>query len=315
MSTLHSTFTSSQADGLPPQWYFRAAEQPGTSAFIEIDGIPIHYLSWGMEHGERPALLLIHGFRAHAHWWDFIAPFFAEQYRVIAMDLSGMGDSGHRPEYTVDLFARDITGLVEALDIGPVIAVGHSYGGARLLRACADRNDLFRHLVIVDSFVRFRNEPGPPPLRKHLGNRVHANFDEACTRYRLMPEQPVIHPALLTHMARHALRKVEGGWQLKFDATMATNGDQEIDADDLLQRITKPVDIIHGEHSRIVSAAAAQRLIGHIPHARGPIAIPDAHHHVMLDQPLALVATLRALLTDYAPTKNTDNDCHANQFS
>ena len=92
----------------------------------------IHYLRWGDR--ARPGLLLVHGNAAHAHWWDFIAPFLARDYNVAAMDLSGMGDSDWRPDgYAMELFAREEIAVCEdagmfKLDEPPVI-VAHSFGG------------------------------------------------------------------------------------------------------------------------------------------------------------------------------------------
>jgi pimeloyl-ACP methyl ester carboxylesterase len=293
----NATLAASESDlEAEPEWLRWSRDRPGVSGSVEINGAAMHYLSWSLGHSERPALLFIHGFRAHAGWWDVIAPYFADDYRVVAIDLAGMGDSAHRPAYSPAGFAADINGLVDALALGPVTAVGHSYGGARLLRACAERPELYRHLIVIDSFVRFGDEGAPVLPPRPLGNRVYANFDEACARYRLMPEQPGVLPALLRQVAADALTKVDGGWRWKFDAAMAPAGEAEIDAELLLPRVTPLVDIIHGEHSKVVSAARAARVVAHLPRARGPLMVPDSHHHIMLDQPMALVALLRSLL-------------------
>ena len=41
--------------------------------------------------------MLLHGGGANAHWWDHIAPTFADQFHVVALDFRGHGDS-ERPE-------------------------------------------------------------------------------------------------------------------------------------------------------------------------------------------------------------------------
>ena len=64
----------------------------------------------------------------------------------------------------------------------------------------------------------------------------------------------------------------------------------------MLQRIEVPVSFVYGDHSLIVTHEHAAEIVALIPGCRGPVAIPEAHHHVLLDQPLSLVATLRALL-------------------
>ena len=80
---------------------------------LEVDGTPIHYLSWNAADTDKPALLFAHGFRAHARWWSFIAPFFLSRFRVVSMDFAGMGDSGNRSEYTPLGFVRDIVGVLD----------------------------------------------------------------------------------------------------------------------------------------------------------------------------------------------------------
>src|SRR5262249_62155503 len=95
-------------DGQPPPapaWFGEALAIAPESRVITVSGAKIHYLRWGDR--SRPGLLLVHGNAAHAHWWDFIAPFLARDYNVAAMDLSGMGDSQWRAEGDVmEQFAR-----------------------------------------------------------------------------------------------------------------------------------------------------------------------------------------------------------------
>ena len=83
-----------------PDWFQWAISQPGRSQFVSVAGCPIHYLHWAhaparlSEHG----LLFVHGGGAHSQWWSYIAPYFSRDFRVAAIDLSGMGDSGFAPK-------------------------------------------------------------------------------------------------------------------------------------------------------------------------------------------------------------------------
>ena len=81
-----------------PEWFVEALATPREEATVDVEGCPIHTLRWG-ERG-RPGLILVHGGAAHAEWWSFIAPQLARQYDVIALDLSGHGESGKREEIT-----------------------------------------------------------------------------------------------------------------------------------------------------------------------------------------------------------------------
>ena len=89
-----------------PPWFERALDTPYEKREVEVEGCPIRYLLWGEE--DKPGLLLVHGNGAHAYWWSFIAPFFLDHYRVAAINLGGMGDSGYRERYRAETFAAEL---------------------------------------------------------------------------------------------------------------------------------------------------------------------------------------------------------------
>ena len=88
-----------------PEWFRRALARKPESATLDVLGCPIHYLRWGDR--ELPGIVLVHGGAAHAHWWSFIAPLLTSQYHVVALDLSGHGDSGRRAEYRRETWAEE----------------------------------------------------------------------------------------------------------------------------------------------------------------------------------------------------------------
>src|SRR5262249_37877192 len=119
-----------------PAWFNKAIECQPQSHFVDVEGTPIHYLAWNAHDTHKPAMVLAHGFRAHARWWSFIAPFFLSRFRVIAFDWAGMGDSGSRPDYTARLFALDLQGVIEHAGLNKITLIGHSFGGGRAIRFC-----------------------------------------------------------------------------------------------------------------------------------------------------------------------------------
>src|SRR5437588_10737501 len=77
-----------------PDWFRWATSRPHQSQFVTVAGCRIHYLVWAREParpGER-GLLFVHGGGAHSQWWSYIAPYFTRDFRVAAIDLSGMGE-------------------------------------------------------------------------------------------------------------------------------------------------------------------------------------------------------------------------------
>ena len=120
----------------------------------------IHYLRWGPEVSDLNGILFIHGASAHAHWWDFIAPFFCNNRPVAALDLSGMGDSGWRDRYGSAVHVPEINAVLQDAKLGekPII-VGHSFGGFMTMCYGHTHSAEISGAVIVDSPLRPENRP------------------------------------------------------------------------------------------------------------------------------------------------------------
>ena len=95
-----------------PAWFRRALAVPFTDEHVEVGGARIHYLAWG-EQG-RPGLVFVHGGGAHAHWWTHLAATFADDFRVVALDLSGHGDSDHRDVYEIEQWTQEVVAVADA---------------------------------------------------------------------------------------------------------------------------------------------------------------------------------------------------------
>lgn len=278
-----------------PEWFARAIAAPAESRFAEVDGTPIHYLSWNAADQDKPPLLFAHGFRAHARWWSFIAPFFLSRFRIVSLDFAGMGDSGSRREYTPLGFVRDIVGVLDDAGFDQATLIGHSFGGGRVARACAEVPERVSRAVIIDSHMRLTDEKRSTRPFEIGPRRIYPTLEAARARFRLVPPENRTAPYILDYVARHSLKEIEGGWTWKFDEQLIPKHD-DAKATDILAKIKAPVTFIYGDASAIVSRNHAHDIVRHIPNARGPIAIPQSHHHVLLDQPLSLVAALRAVL-------------------
>jgi pimeloyl-ACP methyl ester carboxylesterase len=280
---------------LPPEWFTRALAAPCESNYVNAAGTAVHYLSWNAHETHKPGLLLAHGFRAHARWWSFIAPFLTERYRVAALDFSGMGDSGGRDEYTDENYSRDLLAVMEHAGFERPAVVGHSFGGGRVLHACAHYPDSIGQAVIIDSFVQLND--GEPKVRASelRQKKIYPTHEAARARFRLVPAQNRAASYIVNHVAEHSIKRVDDGWSWKFDDTRPRLKVQR-NLSSMLASIRTPTAYVYGDGSAIVSHELAHDIVSHIHGCRGPIAIPESHHHVLLDQPLSLVAALRALL-------------------
>ena len=95
-----------------PAWFDKALAQAPERRRIPVRGANIELLTWG-EVG-RPGLIFAHGNSAHADWWSFIAPYLAQDYRVVAISLSGMGASDWRESYSFEIFSQELRAGAEA---------------------------------------------------------------------------------------------------------------------------------------------------------------------------------------------------------
>lgn len=128
-SAMHTASLRWDVDGA--DWPHREA-----SRFVHAGG-----LQWHVQRmGEGPVLLLLHGTGASTHSFRALAPLLAAHFTVIAPDLPGHGFTGGTDDAGAGLpgMARGITQLLRALDVRPVVAVGHSAGAAILARMCLD---------------------------------------------------------------------------------------------------------------------------------------------------------------------------------
>jgi len=284
-----------------PGWYDWAMSETGDERFTDVDGCAVHYLYWTAR-CEQPAgnLLLVHGGGGHAHWWSFIAPFFAAHYNVAAISLSGMGDSGRRPAYSADIRVGDMRGVIaDAFADGPTFICGHSFGGYMTSRFGQLHGDDVAGIIVADSpFRPPEDEETNPRNRARMGNKRHyATFDEAWRRFRLMPVQDCANTFLVEHIGRHSLMHTPEGWCWKWDGTAMNNRRFGEPFAEYLAAATCRKAYLYGEKSVYTGgrnlAFAADLVGGHI------VGVPEAQHHLMLDQPLATVAAVRGILAGW----------------
>jgi len=284
-----------------PAWFEAAVAQQPERSMVPVDGANIELLTWG-EVG-KPGLLFLHGNGAHADWWSFIAPFFAKDWRVAAISWAGMGGSDWRELYTGETFAAEIFAAIDAaqLEAGGVkpIVVGHSFGGFPTLYCAALHAERLRGAVMVDSSIQppEKRWRGPPP-RPDAANRVYPTLEAGLARFRLAPPQPCENLYIADYIARRSLKEVEGGWTWKFDPAIWQRFKMP-DLGEMLSQIACPAALMWGERSGLMHAETLDYMVGQMPKDVLLLPLPDADHHVMIDQPLAFVAGLRGLLAGW----------------
>jgi pimeloyl-ACP methyl ester carboxylesterase len=265
-------------------------------ASLSVGKLRLHYLDWG-DNG-RPPMLLLHGGLAHAHWWDFLAPLMIDHYRVLALDLRGHGDSDwdEGADYAAEAHASDVLTFIREMNLDGVTLVGHSFGGQVAIKSAAQIDGSLAALVVIDSRTRIGERAARfmDSLRK-LPQPLFPSFDEAVRRFRLLPIDHQTSPEVLRHIACRAVRQQgDGTWTFKFDRRAMVNT-KTSDLTGELRALRCPLLVVRGAQSTLIPASVLDDFVEAAPHAQCD-AIPDAHHHVMLDQPKALATVLHQFL-------------------
>lgn len=152
-------------DTVPP-----ASLADADSRFVEIDGVDVHYKTWGLPSeptttGVDTAFVLLHGFGASTFSWRSVADPLSEQMPVVAFDRPGFGlterpldwngPDPYAPETQADLTVK----LMDRLGIRRAVLVGHSAGGTVAALAAARYPDRVEALVLEDPAIY---AGGPP---------------------------------------------------------------------------------------------------------------------------------------------------------
>jgi len=121
----------------------------GMETYRASDGAELAFRDEGPR-GIGLPLLFVHGWQADGTVWGPIVARLRERHRVITVDLRGAGLSGAAPgPYVIDKFSNDLTELIPALDLDPLVVVGHSMGAAIAQRFAIDNPEAVEGLVLI----------------------------------------------------------------------------------------------------------------------------------------------------------------------
>ncbi|WP_281059014.1 MULTISPECIES: alpha/beta hydrolase [unclassified Mesorhizobium] len=233
------------------------------------------------EIGTGPLMLFFHGITSNSAVFAPLMAQLSARFTTVAVDQRGHGLSD-KPEsgYEANDYADDIASLIRTLGRGPAILVGHSLGARNSVTAAARNPELVRSVIAID-FTPYIETEALDALesRVNAGDRIFRDV-EAVQEY-LAGRYPNIPADPIRIRAESGYRQVEGGLRpLASPSAMAqTAKGLRADLTQAYRDVAKPVLIVRGEESKLVSAAAlakTSRLRPDLP----VVVVPGADHYV-----------------------------------
>ncbi|WP_405979533.1 alpha/beta fold hydrolase [Streptomyces sp. NBC_00158] len=234
---------------------------------LSTDGRTLSYLDFG---GTGRPLLALHGGMSEAAAFTGLAAALGDEWRVIALDQRGHGDSDRAPHYRREGYVADAVALLDHLGLTePVAVLGYSLGGLNAYHLAAAHPDRVSALIGVDATVAI-DIPAGPQWFDFLGALPYS----APTREELLG---AVDPAALPFVADGVRPLAWGspqtesgggsGWRLAFhgqdmlDSIHACAGDHW----DTWTAGTCPALLIHGRHSRALTQDVADAMVARRP--------------------------------------------------
>src|SRR5208282_2053209 len=181
---------------------------------------------------------------------------------------------------------------IDGWGLGAPVLIGHSMGAHNVLVYASRNSAKLRATIAIDpppdyserSVEFLRTYADKPPRR--FGSQ-----EEAVRSFKVLPRETLAKQEILNHIARHTYRQLEdGSWTHKLDRRTMIR--EPVQVWDQLSQIKCPTLIVKITKSPLLDIEAARRMVAIFPN--GQLAeIDDSYHHAMLDNPVALIATLK----------------------
>jgi len=133
----------------------------------------IHYVTLGDSHGQRPPLLLVHGFGASTDHWRKLMVELQAEFQVWAIDLLGFGRSAKPSwEYSGSLWQAQLYDFIQQVIGRPAVVAGNSLGGYSALCTAANHPESVAGVVLLNSAGPFSDPENAPPRRANPVGRL-----------------------------------------------------------------------------------------------------------------------------------------------
>jgi pimeloyl-ACP methyl ester carboxylesterase len=268
---------------------------------VTVNGLQLHYLDWG--HESSPVMVLLHGLRGHAHSWDDVSAALCGDYRVLALDQRGRGESDWAGDgdYSTSAYVSDLLDFCDALKLDRFILAGHSMGGRNSISFAGRHSDRLQKLIIVDIGPTV-DPAGSQRITQELIS-VPEEFDsfEDVVAY-MGGQNRFASDAVLRRRLQYATRELPNG-KIGWCYDLVTIREQRRrgtappeDLWPLLPNIACPTLVVRGKQSDLLSAEVAQRMIQNLPDAK-LVEVDRAGHMVFEDNSSDFIDAVKVWLS------------------
>jgi len=273
--------------------------------WTSADGIKLHYRDYAGPH-ERPPILCIPGLTRNARDFEPVADRYAGQWRVLAIDLRGRGGSGRDPDpanYAPAVYVADVMKFLDQLGIADAVFIGTSLGGlCTMLLAASDPERIAG--ALLNDIGPVIDQAGIDRIGDYVGRDTrYASWDE------VIAEAATNHGATFPNWGRdewerhvrRICREEKGAIRFDYDMAIADNfkraaGKPQIDFWPYYRALEgRPVTILRGAHSDLLSAATAQAMAEALSGAE-LVTVPYVGHTPSFEEPESQAAVDRLLV-------------------
>ncbi len=262
--------------------------KPTPRQFKMGDGVRIAAESWG--NPAHPPVILAHGGGQTRHSWGGTAQALAEAgWHAITYDHRGHGESGWSPDqdYPVERFAGDLRQIASTLGRRPVL-IGASLGGlSAILAEGESEQDVLSAVVLVDVTPKMNRE-GAMAIMAFMGSNLEegfANLEEAADVIAAYTGRP--RRGDLSGLAKNLRQGEDGRYRWHWDPNfLKLREDRRAGPERMMQaarQIRKPLLLVRGRMSELVTEELAQEFLREVPHASF-VDVEHARHMVAGDR-------------------------------
>jgi pimeloyl-ACP methyl ester carboxylesterase len=269
------------------------------------DGIRLHYRDYAGP-ADKPPILCFPGLTRNARDYEALAERLAGEWRVLCVEFRGRGESGYAKDpmtYVPLTYFQDVEALLGELKIDRFVAIGTSLGGIVTMLLAATERDKLAGVVLNDVGPEL-NPAGLARIRTYVGKAawyptwMHAARAVAEGNADVYPEFGIED---WLGMAKR-LYRVNSSGRIVLDYDMkiaepfrvpgAESGPDMWPTIDAMQGM--PLLIVRGEHSDILSAETAAKMVARVPGAE-LVTVPQVGHAPTLAEPEAIAGIERLL--------------------